>query len=113
MGWGIHFKSGYLNSSDSISNCAHAIHSGVLCNRQCPDELEFGELTSNNWPLWSKIIVSVLVVGLAVICMVIKIAFVTWLWWLEKKQDAYLDSLEGDEEQTDALLVHGDIHDHC
>ena len=82
-----------------------SIYSGVLCNEQCPDRLVLGALTSDNWPLWSKIFVSVLVVGLAVICMLIKAAFVVWLWWLERKQDGYLDSLEEDEEQTDALLV--------
>jgi hypothetical protein len=37
--------------------------------------------------------------------MLIKMAFVTWVWWLERKQDAYLASLEGgDEEETDAKL---------
>ena len=78
---------------------------GILCNDACPDQLLLGELTSNNWPLWSKILVAVLVVGLAVVCMLVKVAFVTWVWWLEKKQDAYLDSLEGgDEEETDAKL---------
>ena len=67
--------------------------------------LILGELTSDNWPLWSKIFIAVLVVGLAVICMLIKIAFMVWLWLLERKQDGYLDSLEEDEEQTDGLLV--------
>ena len=67
--------------------------------------LELGQLTSDNWPLWSKILTAALVVGLAVVCVLIKMAFVAWLWWLERKQDGYLDSLEEDEEQTDALLV--------
>ena len=78
---------------------------GILCNGQCPDQLVLGELTSNNWPLWSKIIVAILVVGLAMVCVLIKMAFVIWVWWLERKQDAYLESLEGgDEEDTDAKL---------
>lgn len=78
---------------------------GILCNNQCPDELELSALTSDNWPLWSKIIVAIIVVGLAVVCMLIKMAFVAWIWWLERKQDAYLDSLEGrDVEETDAKL---------
>lgn len=71
----------------------------------CPDRLELGELTSDNWPLWSKIVIAVLVIGVAVVCMVVKVMFMVWVCWLERKQDAYLDSLEGDEEQRDVLQV--------
>ena len=78
---------------------------GVLCNNMCPDELQLGQLTSNNWPVWSKIFIVVLVVGLAVLCILIEVAFIVWLCLLERKQDAYLDELEGDEEQPDVLMV--------
>ena len=50
---------------------------------------------------------ALLVVGLAVVCSVVKLAFVVWVFWLERKQDAYLESLEGDEEETDAKLLVG------
>ena len=78
---------------------------GLLCNDRCPDRLELGDLTSNNWPLWSKIIITVFVVSLAVFCIIAKLVFVVWLFWLEKKQDAYLEQLEGDEEEDNVLKV--------
>ena len=79
--------------------------SGVLCNSECPDRLLLGELTSNNWPALSKIFIALIVLTLAVLCIVIKSAFVLWLWLLERKQDAYLDELEGDPEEPDVLMV--------
>ena len=103
--WGLRTLHAYMYiftctmTPDPLCTCT-----GILCNDQCPDQLLLGQLTSDNWPLWSKIFITVLVVGLATVCMLIKMAFVAWVWWLERKQDAYLESLEGDEEETDAKL---------
>lgn len=66
---------------------------GVLCNRQCPDMLRLGELTSNRWHLGVKLSIVLLVVGIAAICLIIKVMFAIWLCVLEKKLKYYLHSL--------------------
>lgn len=81
------------------------IQQGVLCNSQCPDELRLGELTSNNWHMGIKIFISVLIIGLAVLCVVIKIVFILWLILLEKKQGNYLTSLDDELESTDNTML--------
>ena len=70
---------------------------GFLCNPQCPDEFILGELTSNNWHVGIKILIAILVVGLSAVCISMKVAFMCWLSYLERKQDAYLDSLSLEE----------------
>ena len=67
---------------------------GVLCNSQCPDKLQLGELTSNNWHTGIKIFIALLIAGLAVVCVAIKILFACWLLRLEKKQYDYINSLD-------------------
>ena len=42
------------------------IHTGSLCNSQCPDELILGEPTSNKWHIGVKLAIVVLVVGLSI-----------------------------------------------
>ena len=69
------------------------IPAGVLCNPQCPDQVLIGELTSNNWHLGVKIFIITLVVGIAVICVIMKLHFDAWLYVLEMKLNRYLDSL--------------------
>lgn len=66
---------------------------GVLCNPQCPDQVTFGELTSNNWHLGIKGFILALIVGIALICVIVKVQFDTWLYILERKLNKYLDSL--------------------
>ena len=71
---------------------------GVLCNPQCPDQVLFGELTSNNWHVGVKIFITSLVVCIAVICVIVKLQFDTWLYLLERKLNMYLDSLYNKQE---------------
>ena len=71
---------------------------GVLCNPQCPDQVIFGELTSNNWHLGVKIFIITLVIGIAVICVIVKLQFNTWVYVLERKLNKYLDSLYSKQE---------------
>lgn len=75
---------------------------GVLCNAECPDELMLGQLTSNNWHLSVKILIAVLIIGLALLCVMMKITFVLWLYRLEKKQNDYLESVDEELECTDS-----------
>ena len=69
------------------------MHTGVLCNPQCPDQLILGELTSNNWRLGVKVFIVILIVGIGITCVIIKVMFFTWLYVLEKKLSNYLHSL--------------------
>ena len=78
---------------------------GPYCNLQCPDQFTLGELTSNNWPLWSRILIVAIILSIAVVTLLFKMLFVCWLFVLERKQDAYLESLENDYEETDGTLM--------
>ena len=79
--------------------------SGALCNSQCPDELQLGVLTSNNWHIGIKIGIAVLINAIAVICVIMKLASKLWLWRLEKKQIDYLHSLDEELEVTDSATM--------
>ena len=81
-----------------MSSWTFIIPAGVLCNPQCPDQVLFGELTSNNWHLGVKIFIIALVLGIAVICVIVKLQFDTWLYVLETKLNRYLDSLDNKQE---------------
>ena len=69
----------------------HCGNAGVLCNSQCPDELQLGELTSNNWHTGVKIFIALLIIVPAVVCIIIKVLFRVWLFQLEKQQKEYLE----------------------
>ena len=84
--------------------CVFSI-AGMLCNNQCPDELLVGRLTSNSWSLGAKISITILVVGMAVACMMVKLIYIIWQFWLEQKQDTYLNFLEKNTEDQKTMLV--------
>lgn len=84
---------------------------GFICNAQCSGDLRVGELTSNNWHIGVKLFIAALVVGLAVACIALKITFISWLYRLEKRQDEYLDSIEGDEEEIGAHVYFPDCYE--
>ena len=70
---------------------------GPYCNEQCPEQFTLGEITTNDFPLYAKIIVAMLIVGLAVACLVMKLVFHLWIVHLEHKYGLFLDKLrEGD-----------------
>ena len=71
---------------------------GVLCNSQCPDKLQLGELTSNNWHTGTKVFIALLIIGLAVVCIIVKVVFRLWLFQLEKKQEEYLKQFSDDND---------------
>ena len=50
---------------------------GSLCNDQCPDEIALGRLTSNSWPLSAKVIIVVQIFGVAIVCVILKVLFIT------------------------------------
>ncbi len=61
------------------------------CNSMCPDRFVVGELTSNNWPVWAKITIASAIIGIALLCLLGKMLFALWMYWLDKKQDESLD----------------------
>ena len=71
---------------------------------ECPEEFTQGELTSNNWHLGLKIIIAILIVGVSVLCVVMKLIFGLWLCWLNWKQNTYLDTLDADEDEAEDKL---------
>ena len=75
------------------NSCGALSYTGVLCNRQCPDKLLLGELTSNNWHIGVKIFIVILIIGIATICTIVKLMFTIWLHKMEKKMNDYLHSL--------------------
>ena len=77
------------------------ILAGFHCNSQCPDELLLSELTSNNWHVGVKSTIAVLIIGLSVICVLIKLTFVVWLYHLEKKLNNYLQSFVNKKKDAD------------
>ena len=77
------------------------MHVGVVCNPQCPEEILFGELTSNSWHVGIKIFIALLIISLGIICVIAKIMFVVWLYRLEKKLKDYLESLDSELESPD------------
>ncbi len=77
---------------------------GLYCNSQCPGTFELGDLTSNNWAMWLKILIATMVVAVGVIAVAIKLLFVLWLWWIQRKQALYLESLDRSLEQSDNKL---------
>ena len=80
------------------------IHTGSLCNSQCPDELILGEPTSNKWHIGVKLAIVVLVVGLSITCIVIKWMFFVWLHHLEKKLNSYLHSFDNKLESSNRVV---------
>ena len=78
---------------------------GPYCNEECPESFTLGELTSNNWPIGVKIVIAIIIVAIGMVCMFMKFLFKIWLFWLEKKQDNYLDSLDVDLETGESYLA--------
>ena len=72
---------------------------GPHCNDICPEMFILGELDSNSYLPSSKVMLVLVVVGVAVFCILMKMIFVVWLWRLEWKQQLYLWSL-GNESYT-------------
>lgn len=77
---------------------------GPYCNDQCPEIFTLGELTSNNWPIWGKSLIAGVVVVIVVCMLLTKISFVIWLFCLERKQNAYLEQLDGNIESSQSSL---------
>ena len=80
------------------------IHTGSLCNSQCPDELILGEPTSNKWHIGVKLAIVVQVVGLSITCIVIKWMFFVRLHHLEKKLNSYLHSFDNKLESSNRVI---------
>ncbi len=72
---------------------------GPHCNDACPEMFVLGEPNSNSWLPSSKVMLVLVVVGVAVLCILMKVVFVVWMWRLEWKQQLYLWSL-GNESYT-------------
>ena len=82
-----------------LDNCQ-----GPFCNEKCPNSFSLGMLTSNNWSVQVKITLAAVVVGIGVACLLMKFLFKLWLYRLEKKQDDYLEQLEGHLQNCDSHL---------
>ncbi len=79
---------------------------GPHCNSECPEAFDLGDLTSNNWPTWSKVLIVSVIVAVGVFAVVMKLLFVIWLWWVERKQVLYLESLDSNcEGESNKLQV--------
>ena len=85
---------------------------GPYCYDRCPDSIDLSSLMSNNWHPGAKVAIAVVIIGIAAICLLMKMLFVIWLFWLERKQDAYLDSLEVDLENDEGVLQVCHLHVH-
>lgn len=66
---------------------------GPYCNENCPDEFVLIGITSNNWPKWAKMLLIAITLVIPISCIIMKGLFVIWLFILERKQLAYLNSL--------------------
>ena len=77
---------------------------GPYCNNQCPEIFTLGELTSDNWPIWGKILIISVVVAIVVCMLFMKTLFVIWLYCVERKQNAYLDKLQNNIESSQSSL---------
>ena len=78
---------------------------GLYCNMECPDELQLGELTSNNWPIWARVIIAAVILLLGMLSMLMKMLFAIWLFRLERQQDDYLLTLDNNLAKTEATLM--------
>ena len=72
---------------------------GPSCNPSCPDGLTIGILTGNNWAIWTKIVITFLILVLVATCVLVKVLIVFWMYWLEAKQAGLMKNLE-DHERT-------------
>ena len=78
---------------------------GPFCNEECPDEFVLFSITSNNWPEWVKFLVITVIILIPIACIIFKGLFVAWLFVLERKQLAYLDSFYDTESGINKLQV--------
>ena len=94
---------GIHKTHSSVTTSYHIWSAGSLCNDQCPDEIALGRLTSNSWPLSAKVVIVIQTFGVAIVCVILKVLFLTWLFWLEHKQETYLSSLESDIQEDENI----------
>ena len=87
----------YSNSS-SLQTKFRDSCDGPYCNKQCPESFATTELMSNSWSLGVKVVIAIFVLAIGIVCVILKCFFGTWLLWLEKKQNDYLDCLDLDLE---------------
>ena len=71
---------------------------GPYCNKKCPDEVLLLEITSDNWPKWIEWLVILMTVLISIVCMTAKTLFTVWLYVMDRKQLAYLNSLRDPED---------------
>ena len=78
--------------------------SGLHCNNQCPETFTLGKLDSDNWPLVAKGVIVALVLGITILCVLVKGIFCTWLYCLQrqqsKKKHAQGDGTQGNQAVT-------------
>lgn len=77
---------------------------GPYCSGECPDEFVIIDLNSNNWPNSAKFVIIVVSFAVPMACIVMKTLFVMWLFILERKQLAYLNSLHDSESGRESNL---------
>ena len=66
---------------------------GVHCNDACPEQFALGVLTSNDWPAWLKIVIAAIVVGLSLICLLVKAMFMAWwFFYVRYRQAKFLEN---------------------
>ena len=70
---------------------------GPYCTGECPDSFIIIPLTSNNWPGLVKFLIIAVSFTISMACIFMKMLFVLWLFKLERKQLAYLNSLKDPE----------------
>ena len=71
---------------------------GPYCNKKCPDEVLLLEITSDNWPNWIEWLVILVTILISIVCMAMKTLFTVWLFIMDRKQLAYLNSLRDPED---------------
>ena len=83
----------WMNTSTTV-HYSDRLCDGPSCNPHCPDRLTIGTQTSNNWPLWSKIVIACMIIGIMITCVVIKVWIICWMHGLEKKQETYIKAVK-------------------
>ena len=99
----------WMNMSTSVQY-SDRFCEGPSCNPNCPDRLTIGRQSSNNWPIWSKIVIACVIVVITVICVLVKIWIMCWTYRLELKQATYIRLMQDVNDDENPLKVHKSLY---
>lgn len=50
------------------------------CNNQCPEEFVLQELHANSWSKWRRVVVSLVVISIALVCLAMKVCIYRFIY---------------------------------